>query len=358
MRAVAVIPGKKDSLHIRADVPEPKPRPFEAVVRVTAAGVCGTDAEINAALYGRAPEGSEYLVLGHENLGVVDYAPAGSSVQAGDLVVSTVRRPCGRYCRPCLTGEQDMCVTGAFEERGIGGLHGFMSEAYVEDPFYLVKVPHALGMLAVLIEPMTIIEKGIEHAQRMQARYSWEPKRAIVFGAGAVGVLSAAALRLRGYDVTVAALNPEGGSRDAMLKQAGVRYISTKTTPMAELTKAMGGPADVMVEATGAASVIAPAIMTIAPGGIGILMSVTGGSKDLPVDIPTINRDLVLGNRVIFGTVNAGRRHFEAAVRDLVECERRLPGWLSELITRKLPFTDAVQSMTRPDDDIKTVLVF
>lgn len=357
MRAVAVVPGQKHSLHVRTDVPEPRPRPFEAVVRVTAAGVCGTDMEINEALYGRAPAGSDYLVLGHENLGVVDYAPAGSSIHTGDLVVSTVRRPCGQYCRPCLSGEQDMCVTGAFEERGIGGLHGFMSEAYVEDPFYLVKVPKELAKVAVLIEPLTIIEKGLDHAQRIQSRYSWEPKRALVLGAGAVGILAAAVLRLRGYEVTVAALSPEG-LRSKILGQAGIQYISTEKTPIKDLPKAMGGLADVMVEATGAAVVVAPAIMTVASGGIGILTSVTGGSRELPVDVPTMNRDIVLGNRVIFGTVNAGRRHFEMAVKDLLACEQRLPGWLSQLITRRLPFTDAVQSMTRSADDIKTVLTF
>ena len=119
MRAVAVVPGKRDSLHVRSDAPEPRPGKDEALVRVVEAGVCGTDVEIQQGLYGEAPPGSEFLILGHENLGVVESAPAGSIVAAGDLVVCTVRRPCPERCRPCASEQNDICLTGHFRERGI-----------------------------------------------------------------------------------------------------------------------------------------------------------------------------------------------------------------------------------------------
>ena len=278
-------------------------------------------------------------------------------MRTGDLVVSTLRRACGDYCRPCLTGEQDMCVTGHFEERGIIGLHGFMSEAYAEDTFYLVKVPPQLIETATLAEPLSILEKGIDHAMRIQSRFSWEPKKALVLGAGPVGMLGAAALRLRGYEVTVASLEPEGGRKDKLLAEAGIRYVCIDTTPIATITRGADAQ-DIVIDASGSEMAVPSAIEALAQGGICILASVTRGSRPITVDIATVNRNLVLGNRVILGTVKAGRRHFEMAVRDLETLESRRPGWLANLVTRRLPFAEALTAMTRAPEEIKTVLQF
>jgi threonine dehydrogenase-like Zn-dependent dehydrogenase len=357
MRAVAVKPGTKDSLHIRHDVPEPNPKPYEAVVRVHSGGICATDLDLHQGSIGRAPADSDYLVIGHENLGKVEHAPRGSKVREGDLVVSTLRRACGDYCRPCLTGEQDMCVTGNFEERGIVGLHGFLSEAYTEDTFYLVKVPPQLRETATLAEPLSILEKGIDHAMRIQSRFSWEPKKALVMGAGPVGILGAAALRMRGYEVIVASLEEEGGRKDRLLAEAGIRYLCIKTTPITEVTRGADAQ-DIVIDASGSEMAVPSAIEALAQGGICILASVTRGSRPITVDIATVNRNIVLGNRVILGTVKAGRRHFEMAVRDLETIELRRPGWLANLITRRLPFEQALTAMTRAPEEIKTVLTF
>ena len=357
MRAVAVNPGASNSLHLRTDVPDPSPKPYEAVVRVHSSGVCATDIDLHQGTIGRAPSGCDYLVIGHENLGVVEHAPRGANVHEGDLVVSTLRRACGEYCRPCLTGEQDMCVTGKFEERGIAGLHGFMSEAYAEDTFYLVKVPPLLIETATLAEPLSILEKGIDHAMRIQSRFSWEPKKALVMGAGPVGMLGAAALRMRGYDVIVASLEAEGGRKDKLLAEAGIRYLCIHTTPISEATRGAGAQ-DIVIDASGSEMAVPSAIEALAPGGICILASVTRGSRPITLDIATVNRNIVLGNRVILGTVKAGRRHFEMAVRDLETIEMRRPGWLAQLVTRKLPYDQALTAMTRAPEEIKTVLQF
>lgn len=357
MRAVAVKPGTRDSLHIRNDVPDPSPKPYEAVVRVHSVGICTTDLDLHHGSIGRAPRDFDYLVIGHESLGRVESAPRGSKVQEGDLVISTLRRACGDYCRPCLTGEQDMCVTGNFEERGIIGLHGFMSEAYAEDTFYLVKVPAQLIETATLAEPLSILEKGIDHAMRIQSRFSWEPKKALVLGAGPAGILGASALRLRGYEVMVASLEPEGGVKDKLLAEAGIRYLCTKTTSIADVTRGSEAQ-DIVIDASGSEQAVPSAIEALAQGGICILASVTRGSRPITVDVATVNRNLVLGNRVILGTVKAGRRHFEMAVRDLETIEMHRPGWLARLVTRRLPFDQALSAMTRGSEEIKTVLTF
>jgi threonine dehydrogenase-like Zn-dependent dehydrogenase len=357
MRAVAVIPGRQRSLHVRDDVADPQPSDSDAVVRVLEAGMCGTDIEIHEGHFGQAPPGDAFLILGHENLGVVERSPMGAHLREGDLVVATVRRPCPDPCAPCALNETDMCLTGRFRERGIVGLHGFMSERYVEAPRYLVKVPAALRDVAVLVEPMSVVEKGIDHAFRIQERLAWDPRNAVVLGAGPIGMLAAACLRLRGFEVTVAALEPQGSPKAALLAEAGVGYASSASTPLETLAARLGR-IDLVFEATGAAAVVFPAMRLLGPDGVCILSSVTGGQKSFPVDVASWNREMVLGNRVVFGTVNAGRRHYEAGVRDLETMESRLAGWARRLITRRVPFTDAPKALERRPEDVKTILTF
>jgi threonine dehydrogenase-like Zn-dependent dehydrogenase len=356
MRAVTVTPGQRDSLRV-LDIPDVQGAGGEVVVRVLEAGLCGTDAEITSGLYGEAPPGSPYLVLGHENLGVVESAPTGSALSAGDLVVSTVRRPCAERCLACRSGENDMCLTGHYRERGIQALHGFMSERYVEDPRYVVHVPSSLRRVAVLVEPMTVAQKALEQTYRIQGRMSWAPRQAVVLGAGPVGILAAAAMRIRGLEVTVASREPEGSARDALLREAGIRYSSTISTPIGDLPQRLGA-IDIVLEATGAAAVIAPAISLPGRNGVCVLASVTEVGRKWEMDLGAWNRQMVLGNRLVFGSVNAGRRHFEAAVRDLAVSEERRSGWMERLITRRLPFTEAARALVRTPEDIKTVLDF
>jgi glucose 1-dehydrogenase len=357
MKGLAVVPGRPRSLHLRSDVPDPQRAQGRALVRVLETGVCGTDFEINEGQYGKAPSGFEYLVLGHESLGAVEEAPAGSDLKAGDLVVSTVRRPCPESCAPCAADQNDMCRTGHFTERGIVGLHGFMTERYVEDPRYLIPVPAAARAFAVLLEPLSIIEKGLEQAFRLQERLPWTPRTAVVFGAGTVGLLAAACLRLRGLGVAVVGRERGGTPRESYLAEIGLRYVSTSEVAL-ELIATHTGPADLVFEATGAAAVVMPALQLLAPDGIAILVSVTGGERRFDVDVAGWNRQLVLGNQIVLGTVNAGRRHFEAGVRDLQLLESRYPGWVGRMITRRLHFTDIDALLQRDAKDIKTVLEF
>jgi threonine dehydrogenase-like Zn-dependent dehydrogenase len=357
MGAVAVIPGTHDSMHVRKDVPAPSPQGDEVVVRVLETGVCGTDIEIHEGQYGSAPPGSDYLVLGHENLGRIEWCPPSSGLCAGDLVVSTVRRGCPERCRACVSDQNDMCLTGHFRERGIGGLHGFMSEAYAESPEFLVRLPASLDAVGVLMEPLSIVEKGVEQALRFHQRVTWQPRKAVVLGAGPVGLLAALVLRLRGMEVTVASRDPEGGPRDRLLREAGIAYASTATTPIPDLPRRVGR-VDLVFEATGATSVVVPSMRMLGPNGVCVLSSVTGGQSALEIDVATWNREMVLGNRLAFGTVNAGRRHFEMGVKDMEAAQERFPGWLPRLVTRRLAYTDALEALHKRPEDIKTVLEF
>ncbi len=356
MKAVAVVPGAHDSIHVR-DEPDPQPGDNEALVRVLEAGVCGTDAEINEGLYGEAPPGSDHLILGHENLGVVEACPPGAGIGTGDLVVSTVRRPCPEACRPCASGQNDMCLTGDYAERGIKRLHGFMSERYAESARNLVRVPERLRRFAVLLEPLSIVEKGVEQAWKIQERLAWDPRVAVVLGAGPVGILAAALFRLRGLETHVISRDPRGTAREALLSDAGIRFASTAEQSIESVAAGLG-PVDVVFEATGATAVVLAAMRMTGAGGVCVLSSVTPSGRPQEADLGAWNRETVLGNKVVLGTVNANRRHFEAGVRDLESAEHRLPGWMGRLVTRRLPFVDARQALERRPADIKTVLEF
>jgi threonine dehydrogenase-like Zn-dependent dehydrogenase len=357
MKAVAVLPGKSHSLHVRDDVADPRGGDGQAIVRMLEAGVCGTDVEIDDGLYGEAPPGVPYLILGHENLGVVEHVPDGSGLTKGDLVVGTVRRPCPERCRACASEQQDMCLTGHYVERGIKALHGFMSERYAESPHNLIRLPAALRSVGVLLEPMTIVQKGIEQAFRIQQRLTWDARKAVVLGAGPVGILAALVLRLRGLEVHVASRDGADSPRARLLDEIGIRYVNTVETPIDQIPTKVGR-IDVVFEATGAAAVVFPSMNILGPNGVCILSSIPGGEQKFELDVAGWTRAMVLGNRLAFGTVNAGRRHFESGVRDLTAAEERFAGWLGRLVTRRIPFTDAAKARERAPADIKTVLTF
>ena len=349
MRALVVTPGEARSARI-ADVPDPRPRESEVLVRGVRIGLCGTDHEINAALYGAAPEGSPHLVLGHESLGRIERGDG--ELAAGTYVVGMVRRPDG--CPNCQRGEQDMCLWGKYRERGIGGLHGFGSERWTEEPRYLVGVPDVIAEVAVLLEPLTVVEKAVRHAFGAQQRTYWDQRGALVAGAGPIGILGALVLRLRSFAVTVFE-RTEKPERSELLTRIGASYAATNATPLTEIA-ASAGRIDLAIEATGNANVAFDLAQHLAPNGVLALTSVTGGDATATIPTARINQGLVLGNRLVFGSVNANRIDFENGVRDLGEAERRWPGFLGSLITRRVPLADAAAAVVHDPKQIKTVV--
>lgn len=349
MKAVAVIPGQPDSIHLAA-LPKPSvheiPNGRGVLVQVLRVGVDGTDKEINAAEYGMAPPGDDFLVIGHECLGrVLEVGPAVNEFAPGDYVVPTVRRPGGSFYDQI--GQYDMTSEDTYFERGINLRHGYLTERFADDPEYLVKIPKGLKHVAVLLEPASIIEKGIIQAYEAQRRFKiWRPRKAAVLGAGTVGLLAALSLRMKGFDVTSFGKQGRPSRNLDLLAELGVRYVPTNELSIREAAKRFG-PFDLMFEATGYSPVVFEAMECLGKNGVLVLASVTGGDREHPIPADKINLDFVLGNKLVVGTVNANREYFEAGVYDFARAELEFSGWLSKLLTHPVEGLDNYRDMMR-----------
>jgi threonine dehydrogenase-like Zn-dependent dehydrogenase len=344
MRAITLDPGRPGSAALE-EMPEPAAKEGAILVDAIALGICGTDAEIVRGDYGEAPPGSERLILGHESLGRVAEAPEGSGFAPGDLVVGVVRRPDPLPCPSCAAGEWDFCRNGQYTERGIKALHGYGSERWRIEPEFAVKLNPELGELGVLMEPTTIVAKAWEQIDRIIARATIGPERVLVTGAGPIGLLAALLARQRGYDVHVLDLATDG-PKPELVRDLGATYHSTKVTEV-------DPQPDIIVEATGVSEVVLDAMGHTGANGIVCLTGISSGGHDIAIDAGMLNRTIVLENDVVFGSVNANRRHYEAAADDLARADR---GWLERLITRRVPLDNWREALERQRDDIKVVV--
>lgn len=370
MKAVAVYPASKEIRLI--DHPEPELQaPSDVMLRMLEVGICGTDKEICSFEYGTPPSGSDHLVLGHESLGeVVAVGSAVTRLKAGDLVVPMVRRPCPHnYCHACRAGRQDFCFTGDFKERGIKELHGYMTERIVDDERYMNVVPRELREVGVLVEPLTIAEKALAQVWDIQERLPWngpsdfEEKmgkrayhRALVLGAGPVGMLGAMAVTLAGFETFVYSQEPTGGVKSQLVESIGAHYISAAATPVDDLPKAIGN-IDLVYEAVGASSLAFETMKHLSTNGIFCFTGVPGRKGPIAVDTDLIMRNLVLKNQVFFGTVNAGRETFEAAIRDLRIFLKRWPESVRALITGRFPIDRHRDLLIGKPGGIKNIIV-
>ncbi len=346
MRAVAVYPAKRE-VHV-IDHPEPAiASATQAKVRILDVGVCGTDRDIVGFEYGTPPEGSEYLIIGHESLSeVVEIGSQVSKVKPGDLVIMTVRRPCAHAsCVACRAGRQDFCYTGDYTERGIKQAHGFMTEFVVEEEPYLNPVPHELRDVAVLVEPLTIAEKSLEQMWTVQNRLPWDHhRRAVVLGAGPVGILGAMALKVEGFDVTVYSRSADHAEKNAIVSAIGAQYIAAETHSTEEMAK-LAGPIDVVYEATGASSVAFDALQYLGPNAVFVFTGVPGHTGPIPVDTDRIMRNMVLNNQLVLGSVNAPPQAFQSAIQHLGVFAQRWPAALGSVITGRFPLERALDAL-------------
>ncbi len=346
MRALTVVPLKANSAEV-TEMPDPQPRDGELLVDGIAIGVCGTDIEIVGGEYGWAPPGEERLVLGHESLGRVREAPAGSDFSEGDLVVGVVRRPDPVPCLPCSRGEFDMCRNGRYTERGIKEIHGYGSEKWTVEADYAVKLDASLESVGMLMEPTTILAKAWDHITRIGSRSPFEPERVLITGAGPIGLLGAMLGKQRGLDVHVLDRVTDG-PKPKLVEDLGGTYHS------GDMASAVGHcKPDIIIEATGVGQLVFDAMQETNAGGITCLTGVSPTGRELKVDAGSINRELVLENDVVFGSVNANLRHYKAAAEALAKADR---SWLERLVTRRVPLDRFQEALERQPDDVKVVI--
>ncbi len=325
-------------------------------LEVQKVGVCGTDRDIIAGFYGECPQGSDYLVLGHESISRVSDIGAGvSGFRRGDMVVPTVRRNCFENCFNCRSGESDMCLTGDYKEHGIKGLHGFAREFAISDSRFVVKLPGSLSDLGILLEPLTVVEKGeVQTFKLQQGRMKWKPKNALVLGAGPVGLLATAILRLRGLEVETVATRSKQSVKARLVEQTGARYINAKETPLNSLE----GKYDIVFEITGSASVAYEAQKLIGVNGVLCFLGIYKAQQDTG-DAGKLFTNIVLGNKVLFGSVNANKEYFEKGVKDLLSIRRKWNGFLEKIITRRANYEDLERAYSpESEEEIKTVIEF
>jgi threonine dehydrogenase-like Zn-dependent dehydrogenase len=346
MKALTVIPGQAGSAKV-VDVPEPPPEQGAILARTVAIGVCGTDVEIVSGAYGWAPHGRERLILGHESLGEVIEAPSGSGFAKGDLVVGIVRRPDPVPCVSCGHGEWDMCRNGQYTERGIKELDGYCSERFRVEPEFAVKVDPTLGLLAVLMEPASVLAKAWDHIERIGRRAVWQPRQVLVTGGGPIGQLAALFAVQRGLELHVFDRN-KTGPKPALVRELGGTYHLGDVNELKL-------EADIVVECTGAVPVISAVISRNAPGAVLCLAGVSAPGHEVSIDLGLLNRTMVLQNDIVFGSVNANRRHYELAAEALAKADK---AWLGRLISRRVPLDRWAEALKRQRDDVKVVIDF
>ncbi len=340
MQALITQPGVPHSTRVE-EVAAVEPEAGEVLLRVLEIGVCGTDREIVHGLFGVAPDDAGSLVMGHESLAVVERDGHGFS--RGDLVTATVRRSCGR-CIACAEDAPDSCLTGDYRERGITRLDGFARELVAEDPAQLVPIPRALGRLGVLAEPTSICARALRHARAIGERQPWAPKRALVVGAGAVGMLVTLLLRRDGFEVWTASREPQDDPRARLVEACGARYVSTADTTLDALRAETGG-FDLVVEAAGDAQLMADTLGLLRRSGVACLLGIDGRDRQVSLDGHVLAVDSVIENRVLFGSVNAHRRDWLESVTALDEIRTRWPDTLEGLVGLRVPldrFEDAL----------------
>ena len=343
MRALTVEPGRPNSIALE-DVPPPPASDGDVLVRALALGICGTDREIIAGDYGWAPPGQARLSLGHESLGRVEESAGGFA--KGDLVVGIVRRPDPVPCPACAAGEWDMCRNGQYTERGIKARNGYGAEQFRLERDFTVKIDAALGMLGVLMEPTSIVAKAWEQVERIGRRSAyWQPRVALVTGAGPVGLLAALIAAQHGYDVHVLD-RATGGPKPDLVRGLGATYHAGDLGTLAP---------DIVIECTGAVPVILDAMGRIAPDGIVCLAGVSSGGHKIALDVGAFNRAMVLENDLVFGSVNANRRHYAAAAEALAKADK---DWLGRLVSRRVPLSRWREAFETQPGDVKVALDF
>jgi glucose 1-dehydrogenase len=367
MRAVGVSPTKREVQLVDHQAPQLS-SDYDVKIRSLEVGICGTDKEICHFVYGAPPAGFDYLVIGHESLGeVVEVGSKVRNFKKGDLVVPSVRRPCPHeYCQSCREGRQDFCFTGDFTERGIKMRHGFMTEFYVDEERFLTPVSHSLRDVGVLVEPLTVAEKGLEQVWQVQKRLPWIRKdapadargtglRAVVLGAGPIGILGAMALVRHGFDTYVYSRSKTPNPKADLVESFGAKYISSESVTVDQLAEQVGN-IDLVYEAVGLSKIAYDVMRVLGMNGVYVFTGIPAPRAPIPVEADNIMRNMVLKNQAVVGTVNADKKAFEDAISDLDIFMNRWPNALKSLITGRYTLDSYKELLLGDKSGIKNVI--
>jgi len=344
VKAITVVPGKPEQVQV-SELPDPQPAPGTLLVQGRLLGICGTDVDIVENGYGWPPLGQDQLVIGHESLGTVLEAPDGSGFTAGDLVAGIVRRPDPVPCEPCSQGEWDFCRNGRYTERGIKELDGYGAQFWRIEPEYAIRLDPDLGDCGVLLEPASVLAKAWEQTERIFTRASWRPAVALVTGAGPIGLFAALLGVQRGLQVHVLDRS-DAGPKTTLVADLGATFHTGDVHDI-------GVTADVVIECTGHGPLVFELADIVAGDAVICLTGISSGTRTVSLGLDQVNKQMVLENTVLFGSVNAGRRHYQQAADALAKAD---PAWLQRLITRRVPMSGFADALHKNADDVKVVV--
>jgi threonine dehydrogenase-like Zn-dependent dehydrogenase len=330
------------------DVPKPRLRDEQDVlIKVLEVGLDGTDKEIIVEQYGVLPARTDHMIIGHELLGVIEEAGPQSGFAVGELATLLVRRPCGQSdCHHCREGRQDFCSTGRYTERGIREADGYLCEYVVENARYVVPVPHNCRAYGVLVEPQSVVEKVCRQAAIIQERLIWKPQTALIIGSGPLGLLAALTCRTMGLETFVWSKSAVDSINAGIVRSCGGHFRCAGgnraagngpfVSGLAEAVAEWGRGIDWIWECSGYSPLVLEAMTILNPNGLLALLGVTPGDKQIEAPSDWLNREMVLKNKCVIGSVNSSQADFEAAVLRLQEIERQFPGELTRIASDEL----------------------
>lgn len=358
MRAIGVRKGKTEVELFTIPKPEIA-HPNEALLRMVQVGVCGTDKDIIEKSLVDSPQNEDRLILGHEGLAeVIETGPSVKGLVKGDHVAIIPRHGCN-ICPPCKTGRSDFCETGLYTASGQHKRHGFNSEFYIEEQQYMVKVPRNAFEVAVLTEPISIVEKAIMQITGIQERIPcYEPKKrkVLVFGTGSVGISAVAALQAHGMRPHVLGRRPRTDPKIQLIEELGATYINAKNKSVLDIKKE-AGEMDIIIEATGATQLVIDLIDLLSRNGIYAFLGIPKGSEQLCFNISGMLNKIVRQNIILLGSVNSQREHFEAAIKTITEIQKKHKGTLEKTITHRYRINQYKEAFGKDKEDtVKSVI--